>query len=33
MDKKYFETKTGSLEDVSTKIAKEQPTITKKKQQ
>lgn len=30
MDKKYFETKTGSLEDVSTKIAKEQPTITKK---
>ena len=29
MGKKYFETKTGSLEDVSTKIAKEQPTITK----
>ena len=29
MDKKYFETKTGSLEDVSTKIAIEQPTITK----
>lgn len=29
MDKKYFETKTGSLEDVSTKIAKEQPSITK----
>ena len=29
MGKKYFETKTGSLEDVSTKIAKEQPTIKK----
>ena len=29
MNKKYFETKTGSLEDVSTKIAIEQPTITK----
>ena len=29
MDKKYFETKPGSLEDVSTKIAKEQPTIKK----
>lgn len=29
MDKKYFETKPGSLEEVSTKIAKEQPSITK----
>ena len=27
--KKYFETKDGSLEAVSTKIAQEQPTITK----
>lgn len=29
MNKKYFETKPGSLEEVSTKIAKEQPSITK----
>ena len=29
MGKKYFETKEGSLEAVSTKIAKEQPTIKK----
>ncbi len=29
MGKKYFETKDGSLEAVSTKIAKEQPTIKK----
>jgi len=29
MNKKYFETKSGSLEEISTKIATEQPTITK----
>ena len=29
MNKKYFETRTGSLEDVSTKIATEQPTLKK----
>ena len=29
MNKKYFETKSGSLEEVSTKIATEQPTIKK----
>ena len=29
MGKKYFETKEGSLEAVSTKIAQEQPTIKK----
>ena len=29
MGQKYFETKEGSLEAVSTKIAKEQPTIKK----
>jgi len=29
MNKKYFETKSGSLEEISTKIATEQPSITK----
>ena len=29
MNKKYFETKSGSLEEISTKIATEQPTKTK----
>ncbi|MEL0310209.1 MAG: hypothetical protein VXA18_05420 [Gammaproteobacteria bacterium] len=33
MNKKYFETKTGSLEEKITQIAKEQPTITKQEPQ